>query len=81
MVLFMRRPASDGGAFVWQWVIPSTEFSLTGTSDADRRVRALGEWVDTNWAGSNGNERYRDSMLDFVVKAQGARVTGRPRRR
>lgn len=73
MAIFMRRPAADGGAFVWQWVIPSVEFSVTGTSDADRRVGMLVEWVDTNWAGSSGRDRFRDSMLDFIFTAQGTR--------
>ena len=73
MALFMRRPASDGGAFVWQWVVPSPEFSVSGTSDADRRVGMLTEWIDTNWAGDNGSDRYRDSMLDFIFVAQRAR--------
>jgi len=73
MAIFMRRPASDGGEFVWQWVIPSVEFSIAGTSDADRRVGMLVEWVDTNWDGRNGRDRFRDSMLDFIFTAQGAR--------
>ena len=73
MAIFMRRPASEGGAFVWQWVIPSVEFTVTGDSDADRKVGMLVEWVDTNWSERNGRDRYRDSMLDFVFTAQGAR--------
>lgn len=69
----MRRPASDGGEFVWQWVIPSSEFTVTGTSDADRRVGFLAEFIDTNWSGSDGSDSYRDSMLDFIFVAQGTR--------
>jgi hypothetical protein len=73
MAIFMRRPASDRGAFVWEWVIPSSEFTVAGTSDADRRVGMLVEWIDTNWDASNGRGRFRDSMLDFILTAQGER--------
>lgn len=46
---------------------------MAGTSDAGRRLGMLAEWVGTNWDGSNGRDRFRDSMLDFIFTAKGAR--------
>lgn len=76
MAIFSRRDASDGGAFVWSWIIPGAEFEVEGDSDSSRRVTLLAQLIDTNWAGNNGQDRFRDSMLDFIFVAQGARDWG-----
>ena len=73
MAIFMRRGASDGGRFVWDWVIPTASFVVEGTSDANRRVGLFVPWVDTNWDDQGGNDEFRDSILDFVFLAKGAR--------
>jgi hypothetical protein len=74
MSIFMRRDASNGGAFVWNWVIPSATFIVEGDSDTNRRVGLFVPWVDTNWdANSSGGDDFRDSLLDFVFVANGAR--------
>lgn len=30
MTIFMRKESDDGGAFVWDWVIPGIEFEFEG---------------------------------------------------
>lgn len=73
MTIFMRRDANDGGAFVWNWIIPGAEFEIEGASDSERRVNLLAQLIDTNWTGDNSEDQFRDSLLDFIFVAQGAR--------
>ncbi|WP_436715073.1 endonuclease/exonuclease/phosphatase family protein [Roseiconus lacunae] len=82
MTIFMRLDGTQrvsgsvGGAFVWDWVIPSAEFTIDGDSDSTRKVNLSVPFVDTNWDSGSGNpttDRFRDSILDFVFVAQGAR--------
>ena len=72
MTIFMRKEADDGGAFVWDWVIPGIEFEVEGERGT-RRVGVIGELLDTNWDDNRGRDQYRDSLLDFVFVAQDAR--------
>ena len=74
MAIFLRRDASDRGAFVWKWIIPGSEFEVTG-SGGDKRISLLAEFIDTNWADGNGNGKddFPDSILDFIFVAQAAR--------
>ena len=58
---------------MWDWVIPSSVFVVEGTSDANRRVGLFVPFVDTNWDDDNGNDEFRDSLLDFVFLGKGAR--------
>lgn len=72
MSIFMRLDADDKGKFVWRWIIPDAEFEIEGDTDATRRVGLLARFVDTNWSG-NSSDSFRDSMLDFIFVAKGAR--------
>lgn len=78
MTIFMRRPAggSAKGRFVWDWVIPEAVFVVQGNSDANRRVGLFVPFVDTNWDDDNGDDEFRDSILDFVFLAKGSRNWG-----
>ena len=60
------------GAFVWKWLISSTEIEISG-SGGTRRVRMIAEFVDTNWAGGRSND-FTDSIPDFIFVAQDART-------
>ncbi len=74
MAIFVRRDASDGGEFVWKWVVPDTEIEATGVR-GDRRIGVLADFADSNWADGDGygDDDFPDSILDFIFLAQGAK--------
>lgn len=67
MSIFLREDASDGGEFIWKWLIPDTAIEVTGTQ-GNRVTNITGEFRDTNWADLNGNgeDNFPDSFLDFA---------------
>ncbi|MCR9198570.1 MAG: hypothetical protein NXI04_08005 [Planctomycetaceae bacterium] len=74
MSIFLRDPASEGGRFAWNWVIPDTEVTVVGRGGA-RHVEIVGELQDTNWydGDRDGEDDYPDSFLDFVFLGAAAR--------
>jgi endonuclease/exonuclease/phosphatase family metal-dependent hydrolase len=75
MAIFMRRDGDREGRgyFVWKWIVPDRVVEVQGTNDANRQLKSTILFSDTNWDGRQGVDVFRDSILDFIFLAQGAR--------